>query len=77
LAYSTDISSTFCAPPTISLARPTAAWSSVFESAGQPAPASPSGRAATFSKSSRACFRVWSMVASGVRVSPSVSPSTV
>ncbi len=75
-AYSTDISSTFCAPPTISLARHTAAWSSVFDSAAQPRPGSPSGLADTPAKSRRACLRVWSIVASAVRVRPDASPST-
>src|SRR3954467_8939495 len=47
LAYSTDISSTFCAPPPISFDDVAAAWSGVFDSAAQPAPGSPSGDAAT------------------------------
>ena len=76
-AYSTDISSTFCAPPTISLDDIAAAWSSVFDSAAQPAPGSPSGVAATLANSSLACLRVWSIVASAVRVRPDAPASTV
>ena len=77
LAYSTDMSSTFCAPPTISFDDIAAAWSRVFESAAQPAPGSPSGVAATSANSSLACLRVWSIVASAVRVRPEASASTV
>ena len=62
------MSSATCAPPTISFADMAAAWSRVFARAGQPAPGSPSGVAATPANSSLACLRVWSSVASGVRV---------
>src|SRR6476646_4169246 len=76
-AYSTDISSTFCAPPIISLESATAAWSSSLENAAKPSWVLPSGDATTLSNSSFACLRVVSIVCSGVRVRPSASPATV
>ena len=76
-AYSTDISSTFCAPPIISFESATAAWSSVFENAANPSTVLPSGSATTLLNSSFACLRVMSIVDSAVRVRPSASPRTV
>ena len=43
---------------------------------GSADPAAPMSVAGVLSKSSFACFRVWSMVDSGVRPSPEASPST-
>ncbi len=77
LAYSTDMSRHFWAPPTCSAARQTAAWSRVLDRPAQPAPSSPSSSACTSENSSLACLRVWSMVGSAVRVRPSASPATV
>ncbi len=75
-AYCTAVSRHTCAPPTCSAARATAARSSTRSSTTQPPPSAPTNVAETPSKSMRACLRVMSMVASGVRVRPSASPST-
>src|SRR5581483_10454536 len=64
-AYSTAISSTFCAPPTCSAASATAARSSTRSSTDQPAPSVPMRVAGVPENSSFACLRVWSVVASG------------
>ena len=76
LAYSTDMSRHRWAPPTCSAARATAARSSVLDSPARRRPSVPISRAGVSANSSRACLRVWSMVASGVRVSPAASPFT-
>ena len=76
-AYSTDMSRTCWAPPTISLARRHRGLVEGLGQRGPSDPGSPSGRAATPSNSSLACLRVWSIVASGVRVSPFASASTM
>ena len=76
LAYSTDASSTCCAPPTCSAASATAARSSVLDRPGSAPPSVPMSTAGVEANSRRACLRVWSMVGSGVRVSPAASPST-
>lgn len=76
LAYSTAMSKHIWAPPTCSAASATAARSSTCSSTGQPPPSAPSRAASTPSKVSLACLRVWSMVDSGVRVSPAASAST-
>lgn len=65
-AYSTAISSTFCAPPTCSAAggrrrRDRAPVESTF----QPSPSVPLRLAGVFTNSSLACFRVWSIIERG------------
>ena len=75
-AYSTAESEQRWAPPTCSAARATAIRSSVLDRPGSAPPSVPISQAGVPSNSSRACLRVWSIVASGVRVSPSASPLT-
>ena len=69
-AYSTELSRQCCAPPTCSAASATAATSIVVARPGPAAPGAPTGVAGVPANSRRACLRVWSMVSSGVRVSP-------
>ena len=76
LAYSTDASSTRCAPPTCSAASATAARSSVFVRPASAPPSVPISVAGVPENSRRACLRVWSIVGSGVRVRPAASPWT-
>jgi hypothetical protein len=75
-AYATDISSTFCAPPTCSAASATAARSSIRDSASQPPPSGPTRRAGAPENVSLACLRVMSMVVSGSAPKPSALEST-
>ena len=76
LAYSTAISSTFCAPPTCSAASATAAKSNTWLNTSQPLPSVPINVAGVALNSNLACLRVWSIVESDVRVSPFALPST-
>ena len=78
LAYSTDISSTFCAPPIISFdERDRGLVERLARTRASRRPARRAASAATLSNSSFACLRVMSIVESVVRVRPSASPATV
>src|SRR5690606_16608108 len=76
LAWPTAMSSTAAAPPACSAARATAATSRVCRSTGQAAARSPTSRAGTCWKPSKACLRVLSKVGSASRASPWARPST-